>query len=542
MATTMSNDKPALAPLGSLCSTHKVYQDPHKPNKWTTTLPEREEPPVENAESAQHALILRYKISESPGKEFDLHSIVVQSPHLKTVLARILDGYPGITLELERLEFDAPFECFVHRWKSLEEVMLDVGSYDLYEWEPEDLENYVNTNSHLEMLHSILETELAPTLHTKRDLLRNGVMTTQHAWTIFEPGCHIYTKKDGYDRLYKLGSMKWETQNKREVLKLDCEFIDYDGMGFGMSKETLTVSGWKGTKKITKLEAFPYMFHEAFAIMKNHGGPMPERDLDAEMEHRGRMFEAYAGFHFVAYKGIALGRVARGEAKFDVDSRIIIDSAASMRYNSKVNLEYIETKETSAGSPHTTAINEVTDDDDCVVLDRVKDKPPSSSSGKTPRIHWRSKSALTLEQLVITNNKVRGYSLRDKKWMSFFIDNIQDITWNEDAFDSLVAPQEQKDLVLAFAQAQSKTSIGFDDFIRGKGKGIIMLLTGPPGVGKTLTAESVAEAMKVPLYSIGAAELGTKPQELERKLEDILVMCAKWNAGMPLISSHLNLL
>jgi ATP-dependent Lon protease len=111
--------------------------------------------------------------------------------------------------------------------------------------------------------------------------------------------------------------------------------------------------------------------------------------------------------------------------------------------------------------------------------------------------------------------------------MSFYVESIHDISWNEDALESLVAPQEQKNLILAFTKAQSKTRTNFDDFIQGKGKGIIILLSGPPGVGNTLTAESVAEAMRVLLYSIGAAELGSKPAHLEKKLEDILLKCAK---------------
>jgi hypothetical protein len=40
-----------------------------------------------------------------PAKELALHSIVIQSPYLKQPLGRILDEYPGITLELDRLEF-----------------------------------------------------------------------------------------------------------------------------------------------------------------------------------------------------------------------------------------------------------------------------------------------------------------------------------------------------------------------------------------------------------------------------------------------------
>jgi len=45
---------------------------------------------------------------------------------------------------------------------------------------------------------------------------------------------------------------------------------------------------------------------------------------------------------------------------------------------------------------------------------------------------------------------------------------------------------------MGFVESQVETKNTFDDVIQGKGKGIIMLLSGPPGVGKTLTAESGA--------------------------------------------------
>ena len=107
---------------------------------------------------------------------------------------------------------------------------------------------------------------------------------------------------------------------------------------------------------------------------------------------------------------------------------------------------------------------------------------------------------------------------------------ISDITWNDSAFDSLVLPSDQKDLILAFAKSQVQNSKVFDDVIQGKGRGMIMLLSGPPGVGKTLTAESIAENMHVPLYTMSAGELGLRPDEVEDKLADILEMVTKWNA------------
>ncbi len=44
---------------------------------------------------------------------------------------------------------------------------------------------------------------------------------------------------------------------------------------------------------------------------------------------------------------------------------------------------------------------------------------------------------------------------------------------------------------------------------------MIMLLAGPPGVGKTLTSESVAEDMRVPLYCMSAGDLGLDPSGIE---------------------------
>ncbi len=59
---------------------------------------------------------------------------------------------------------------------------------------------------------------------------------------------------------------------------------------------------------------------------------------------------------------------------------------------------------------------------------------------------------------------------------------------------------------------------------------MVMLLDGPPGVGKTLTAESVAEAMQAPLYTMSAGEMGTQPNTVEKRLSDILQMATMWGA------------
>lgn len=155
----------------------------------------------------------------------------------------------------------------------------------------------------------------------------------------------------------------------------------------------------------------------------------------------------------------------------------------------------------------------------------------SSTSGPTTLIVNPSKARARLGSSLhlISSPLVRGYSLKAKEWLAFFVDLVTPIKRNENAFSSLVLPPDQKDLIMSFAETQS-SGISFDDIIAGKGKGIIMLLSGPPGVGKTLTAESVAEQMRVPLYALSAGDLGLAPSEIEEALNGVIDMVTKWNA------------
>ena len=104
------------------------------------------------------------------------------------------------------------------------------------------------------------------------------------------------------------------------------------------------------------------------------------------------------------------------------------------------------------------------------------------------------------------------------------------MVWSDEPFDSLVLGQKQKELIHALVKQHSARSEHFDDIVRGKGKGLVGLLSGNPGCGKTLTAEAVAEVLHQPLYVASAGELGTGPEDLDRRLGRILELAQTWNA------------
>jgi len=93
----------------------------------------------------------------------------------------------------------------------------------------------------------------------------------------------------------------------------------------------------------------------------------------------------------------------------------------------------------------------------------------------------------TEEQLLLCPGFSPGYSLVKKEWAYFDIDLLEDVKWALNPLEDLEIGTEWKDLLrdLIMAHDSKPKSNGI---ISGKGEGLIFLLYGPPGCGKTLTA------------------------------------------------------
>lgn len=111
------------------------------------------------------------------------------------------------------------------------------------------------------------------------------------------------------------------------------------------------------------------------------------------------------------------------------------------------------------------------------------------------------------------------------------MDSIYDVTWNKQSFDYLVVDAETKELVQALVMRQIAREQS-TDIIDRKGNGLIMLLHGGPGTGKTFTAESVAEFAEKPLFRVTCGDIGTEPEQVERYLESVLHLGKTWGCVM----------
>ncbi|KAJ3579511.1 hypothetical protein NPX13_g1058 [Xylaria arbuscula] len=120
-----------------------------------------------------------------------------------------------------------------------------------------------------------------------------------------------------------------------------------------------------------------------------------------------------------------------------------------------------------------------------------------------------------------------GFNMQKKEWVTLEVGHVQEVTWNEEAFNLLVIDESTKELIQAVItnklQAEDQA-----DMISGKGNGLFILLHGGPGTGKTLTAESVAEIARKPLYRVTCGDIGTKAEDVEKYLEVVLLLGKTW--------------
>lgn len=337
----------------------------------------------------------------------------------------------------------------------------------------------------LKVACDFVEEDHSQTLKNRSSLLTAGEITWTLLWTLIKPNSlvyHYHELTEQHQILRFKGMRIIRKMDRPPYWQLNCDIVADDGNRFGLARAPFPfeIDQFHGARKISDLVVYPLDRYPAAEKIKE------------EAMARAKLFQRIRGPYFCQTHGFAMleKRNDKYETKrFKVRSygRAMVDPTAFRMFNP--NLDFIPT------------------------VSRTLER-----------------ESLTGDQLLITTPIVLGFCFGNKQWLGLPLSRLLPIDWNPLAFKQLVLNQRSKDVIYSLIKYHRAQDDGFDDIIAGKGKGTICLLSGPPGCGKTLTAEAIAEVTQRPLYSVSAGELGTEANEVDNKLTMILELARTWDA------------
>ncbi|KAE9365610.1 P-loop containing nucleoside triphosphate hydrolase protein [Stipitochalara longipes BDJ] len=136
-------------------------------------------------------------------------------------------------------------------------------------------------------------------------------------------------------------------------------------------------------------------------------------------------------------------------------------------------------------------------------------------------------------------HKLWAFVFKTRTWEQLHVKDFKEPRFQQDMIDNLVMDASRIKTLKALAGSYIRQNIHGEktevapwsaDFIQGKGQGQIILLHGKPGVGKTCTAECIAEYTKRPLMVLTSSDIGADPEKIESFLSDGFKTASSWGA------------
>ncbi|KAI0598477.1 P-loop containing nucleoside triphosphate hydrolase protein [Biscogniauxia sp. FL1348] len=480
--------------------------------------------------------------SEMKIAQVEKTAMVINSPHLINALKAVVGYYPGISFLGDNVRIMAPYRVLVHHRAALE-------LYKDRQPETHDTEYASTTVKHIDILLNFLEKTMGDEIREEERRHKNNTpaATFDKLWLFLKPGEVVYAKYDQKWTPFVISAVFGGPESNIDGFApytIHCWNITFS-MDCSATKlcrimHSFTISPFSGEEAITSLPIVPGRF------FKGDRGDMSPQEVAEKQIRLGKMVWGLSkGPSYMSYDGSLVEKSPEYNWNYSnnatgyMSGRVIIDPEGYSRYSCdcpgnnrprtyappapiqpgmwKDQLPYFAPRcscDACSADNQGGRLSPFAEFDD---RDPTRDAAPQND----------------LYYIVLTK-AVGGFVLGERRWGHFNVEHLEEIKYEKDAFQYLVLDDEIKLTVKAligkFASAQGRVSPWPNDFVKNKGQGRIFLLHGSPGVGKTCTAECVAELTRRPLISLTSGDLSTKSYDVEKNLEYFLQLGERFGA------------
>ncbi|KAI1130635.1 hypothetical protein F5Y10DRAFT_111639 [Nemania abortiva] len=394
---------------------------------------------------------------------------------------------------------------------------------------------------------------------------------------IFQENDLIYVPKgdlrqSAHKCIWKLGGIlsqhKHDQGQRVFICNLFC--LDYNGDKVEAIRREIKIDYFPNQKDIRALGCYPIPFHVNPTAVLKEAEKIGSQFLFCIQKRSTSLL--YSGWNFVT--GIAgepledeYGEITAAEY---IESEVIIDFKEALRTHPEWGQRYYtaskaksrkgarrsrlvppfrpirasrppaqdSSSDSASGPPvAVTPVRELMGWDDMVSAERYRlvceSRPVLKDGGEGISI-----DQLTNDEIMLMPRRMFAYVLRERRFMRLDVQGVdQNHQQKQVTLDDIQMNETHKKIIRSSvsshldAQSKEKLSGEFDldiDIIHGKGKSLIILLHGAPGVGKTATAEAIAMERNRPLFPISCADLGFFPSSVEKTLRDIFRYAHLW--------------
>ncbi|KAG0362846.1 hypothetical protein BG005_003972 [Podila minutissima] len=455
---------------------------------------------------------LKFVVSRYLGLTTQLRSFAVDRLHL--VLGRLRCLHYALNQYNQGL--DSQSEVFRQYWKHYTLSQLSGFGFQIA-----NSSQSIVVEGLQEMIEQVEEI-YAQEITAARDMIKGGHITFDGLNELFHPSVPVkgVTSLGGTPGIFLVTEYYFE--ERRSLLGMErsfhwtMEFVTSLGSHFTVARFTEILSGWTGfrARPLSELTYVPLQPEE-------RAGFQGRGEKYAQIAAGGAQFLTYSPNTFFMHglsTNSAGGKLMSksGGSQLSSGGRIMVDPArgALLGHHASQGMDEPTQAMIQLAARYRRWLNT-----------RSTTNGTSSAVGQETLVLWES---VPEEMAIFCWPAVVGFSFSAKAWGHVLASGLDSIAFHDQAFDQLVLPAERKMLIRALVRFGGEDNT--QDIIGGKRGGSVFLLHGPPGVGKTLTAEAIAEVLHRPLYYVTMGELGMTPDEMERRLGDVLDLCADWNA------------